>query len=129
MNCKGKDKYETMTTHQLQNELSYFTGSGHATRYMKGFEFFLSDGALFLCREAQCFWLIDLILFAQAKERVRSEAFQVWRFIRQDGKCEVTVDDGNGNILERYPIGYSDFPLDEFKVWFENRLVHLPSER
>jgi hypothetical protein len=118
-----------MNIQEFEKELKWFSGSENITRYMGGLELFLTDGMLFVCREAQSFWLIDLIMGAQAKDHVRSEPFQVWKFIRKDGGCQVTVDDGNGNILERYPLGFSDFPLDEFKVFFENRVVMLPDER
>ena len=43
-------------------------------------------------------------------------------------QVEAPPDDGNDNIVYTQRIEYTDFPLDEIKLYFVNNVIHLPSE-
>ena len=57
------------------------------------------------------------------------EAFQVWKLkVNADRTAALTCDDGNGNILHTQEIAFTDFPLDEIKLYFTDNTILLPSE-
>jgi hypothetical protein len=54
---------------------------------------------------------------------------KVWKLtVRDDHSATVVCDDGNDNIIYTQNVEYTDFPLDEIKLYFANNVVHLPSE-
>ena len=42
--------------------------------------------------------------------------------------ASLKCDDGNGNVVYSKNIEFTDFPLDEVKLWFANDVIYLPSE-
>jgi Family of unknown function (DUF6876) len=62
-------------------------------------------------------------------KRVAVEEFQVWTLrVGADNTASLKCDDGNGNVVYSKDIGFTDFPLDEVKLWFANEVIYLPSE-
>ena len=61
--------------------------------------------------------------------RVAAEEFQVWRLrVKADRTATLTCKDGNGNVVSRKAIPFTDFPLDKIELWFANNTIYLPSE-
>lgn len=99
-----------------------------------------TDGVKWLAETAQAYWLIDAIASWQsriAKECKKNrdlEGLQVWRLKRTDaGGAVLTCDDGNVKLAVEQKIEYTDFPLDEIKLYVEPRgdgtlILLLPSE-
>ena len=50
----------------------------------------------------------------------------------EDGSAKLVIDDGDGNVLASQNFDYTDFPMDEIKIWSAKAMgyyVHyLPSE-
>jgi len=60
---------------------------------------------------------------------VAAEPFQVWKLsIRDDRTATLTCDDGNGTVVYRQELGYTDFPLPEITLYFTDNVILLPSE-
>lgn len=128
----------TEQEHPLQQELRQFIGTMEWHKWSHLFSnFLLTDGALWLAQEAGAYWLMDLIASHFTKRKVRREQFQVWRLKRYDRDTHkndaiVKADDGNGNHLTQQLIPYTDFPLDEIKLyvsWSDGYwVIMLPSE-
>lgn len=127
----------TDTRHPLELELAQFYGTEEWHRWSNLFRnFLLTDGALYLAERAGAFWLMDLIASHFTKRRVRAEQFQVWRLRKlPEGSVNdaiVKADDGNGNHITQQLIPYTDFPLDEIKLyvaWSDGYwVIMLPSE-
>ena len=58
-----------------------------------------------------------------------AKRFQVWNLkVRSDRSATVFCDDGNGKPVYTQEIPFTDFPLDEVKLYFANNVIHLPSE-
>jgi hypothetical protein len=76
------------------------------------------------------YWLLDEIALAQrGNSRVAAEEFQVWKLaVKPDRTATLTCDDGNGNIVASKAIPFTDFPVNEIELWFENNTIYLPSE-
>lgn len=94
--------------------------------------FLLTDGAKFVADQCGAYWLMDLIGSYQARFLKAGEYFQVWKLEIKGTKGTVTCEDGNGKKLARQSIAWTDFPLDEIKlyaVWDgEYLVILLPSE-
>ena len=78
----------------------------------------------------RAYWLLDIIAIAQQHDAsVSGEEFQVWNLkVHSDRSASVFCDDGNGNPFYTQEIPFTDFPLDEVKLYFANNVIHLPSE-
>ncbi|MBW3011393.1 hypothetical protein KY326_04195 [Candidatus Woesearchaeota archaeon] len=118
-----------MITHE---ELTGFTGTEKYHRLTIG-PLLGTDGVAYLAQKANCFWLIDAI--ASYQEELSEEGFQVW-FLRKTGSKAVLTchSDYDSKNPDKYPalvtqnIEYTDFPLDEIKLYVQNGVVMLPSE-
>lgn len=90
----------------------------------------LTDGTKFLAEQAECFWLMDAI--ASHLTRAYDDYFAVAFLQVRKSKALLTIDDGNGTLFSKQVIEYTDFPLNEIKLfccltedeWF----IMLPSE-
>lgn len=96
----------------------------------------LTDGVLRVCQAAECFWFMDIINSYQHDRRITSDemlrGMQFWSL-----KVNTTTNKGTA-ILERdsddvvltQKIDFTDFPLEEFKVYYSpmEGIVCLPEE-
>jgi len=126
---------------KLKNELRHFTGSETWHKWSVLYpKFLLTDGAKFLADEAQCYWLMDIIGSYQ-KRLLPNEAFQVWKLTVYTEPIEsahhniaasVICEDGNNHTLIQQYIEFTDFPLNEIKLYFiwdgDCGTILLPSE-
>lgn len=117
------------TTFTLQEHLKQFTGTEEYYKHTLGnMKLLLTDGCHFVREQCGAYWLFDLILSHQLSAKVRLEPFQVWNLLNKGKHWLVTCDDGNGRIIVKQQIEYSDFPLDSFVIWVEEGVALLPSE-
>jgi hypothetical protein len=121
-----------MTSASQLNEqnLRQFTGTENWYRHGINRSVIFTDGAKFVADEGGAYWLLDTIAICQRYEkRVAAEEFQVWKLtVIADRTATLTCDDGNGNIVYTQNIEYTDFPLDEIKLYFTDNTILLPSE-
>jgi hypothetical protein len=134
-------------------DLDQFYGTEQWHRFMP--RILLSDGVKFLCENADCYWLMDIIWSYQPKFVRGSEewAFQIWRLRSgpapkemkgtmsnerlDDAVAYVTCEYDTNKVLILQEISYTDFPFDvlkEAKIYVGNgerleSLVCLPAER
>ena len=120
----------TNTATLSEVQLRQFTGSENWFRHGINRSVFFTDGAKFLADQGGAYWLLDIIAIAQQHDaRVSGEEFQVWNLkVHSDRTATVFCDDGNGNPVYTQEIPFTDFPLDEVKLYFANNVIHLPSE-
>ena len=111
-------------------ELGQFTGSEHWYRHGIVRRVLFTDGAKYVADNGGAYWLLDEIALAQAGQpAVRAEEFQVWTLkVNADHSAILTCDDGNGSAVFQKVIPFTDFPLPEISLWFENNTIYLPSE-
>lgn len=120
----------TMESRITPDDLTQFTGTDNYYRHASVRGVLYTDGARFLADRAGAYWLLDEIAFAQRHRRVAAEAFQNWRLLieRAKGVGSLTCDDGNGAIVYRKRIPYTDFPLPEVALFFVDGVIMLPGE-
>ena len=124
----------TISPADLKLELAQFSGSDTFTRWSILFRnSVLTEGVAYLAEQAQCYWLMDLIASHQTSRKVRAEGFQTWNLSKVNNKWTAIADDGNGNVIAKQVLDYSDFPLDSIKLFaVQNELggitIMLPGE-
>lgn len=102
-----------MKTNELLSNLSKFIGTETYHRITS--RHLLTDGTKFLAEEAQCFWLMDAIASHVPKQF--HDYFAVANLSVNGMSAVLTLDDGNGNVFARQDIEYTDFPLDQIKLY------------
>lgn len=113
-----------------QADLAQFTGSETFYRHALMRSVVYTEGVKHVADAGGAHWLIDKIATLQLEPSVRHEEFQTWKLVRDatgDGAMLV-MDDGNGNVVYRERIDYTDFPLPSIELWFTNNTILLPSE-
>jgi hypothetical protein len=117
-------------TKLTQSDLDQFTGSENWYQHAINRKVTFTDGAKFLADRAGAYWLLDEIAIIQPYDKhVAAEEFQVWKLtVRPGHTATLSCDDGNGNLVFTKEIPFTDFPLDEVRLYFCNDVIHLPSE-
>ena len=120
-------------------DLAQFSGTEEYHKLSMFGKFVCTDGVKYLAEQAGAFWLIDAIASHQPKamKNPRLRDFQLWFLKRGAGSActlECWEDTGAGEtakIVQRIP--FTDFPFsevgDELKLYLENGVLCLPSER
>lgn len=119
-------KSKTLT----EANLHQFTGTEHWYRHGINRNVLFTDGAKYLADVGGAYWLLDEIALIQPYDKkVAAEPFQVWKLtVRADRSATLACDDGNGNIVFTKELEFTDFPLDEIKLYFTDNTILLPSE-
>ena len=117
-----------LTRKEIEAGLPQFTGTEHYYRHQPGV--LLTDGAKWLAESAECYWLYDIVW--SVKPILDKRWFAAVRLTVKDNQGEVTIDDGNDNVLYTQHIDYTDFPLPKIKLFVagseEGEVIMLPSE-
>ncbi|PZU88622.1 MAG: hypothetical protein DI529_05335 [Chryseobacterium sp.] len=111
-------------------DLAQFTGTEQWYRHPIARDILYTDGIQYLANTGGAYWLIDKVAFLQTHPRFKKQEFQVWTLKVDLEKSEavLTCDDGNYNVIFTEKILYTDFPLDEIKIYFTGNVILLPSE-
>ena len=91
----------------------------------------LTDGAKYLADSTGAYWLMNAIGSYQTecmKDKMLKD-IQFWTFTVKDGIGTIKCERDTGNVAFTQEIPYTDFPLDEIKLYVENGVIMLPSER
>lgn len=75
----------------------------------------MTDGTKYLSEKAHCFWLIDAI--ASHLPKHFHDYFCVASLNVNGTSAVLKIDDGNGNVYATQNIEYTDFPLNEIKLY------------
>ena len=120
----------TTTKTLTMADLSQFTGSEQWYRHGLVRDVLFTDGAKHVADTGGAYWLIDKIAFARRRlKRVTAEEFQVWKLaVCPEKRAQLTCEDGNGKVVYRTRIDYTDFPLEEITLYYTNKTILLPSE-
>jgi len=107
-----------------ESALSQFIGTEKWYRHWLGKLY--TDGVKFMAEEGKAFWLIDAIFSYR-----RTEPFQIWELKKTGERSAVLTmkEDSDQPALVTQKIPYTDFPLDSIKLYYENDVLYLPSER
>ena len=105
-----------LTKQEILNTLPQFTGTDGYTVWSPIFRnFVLTDGAKYIAESADAYWLVDL--FASHLPAYKDEGFAVLYLKVNGGKATAQIEDGNGKVLKKQKIEYTDFPLDQIVLY------------
>ena len=120
-----------LTKQEILNDLPNFYGTENHYRWSPIFtNFVLTDGAKYLAESADAYWLVDI--FASHLPSYKDEGFAVLYLKVNDRKATAQIEDGNGKVLKKQKIEYTDFPLDAVVLYCcpqdDQFVIMLPSE-
>jgi hypothetical protein len=94
--------------------LTMFTGTQQYYRLNR--QVVLTDGTRYLADEAGAYWLMDAIASYLPQFTGRQD-FVVAKLVRSGSAAQLTLDDGNGRVLDQHHIEYTDFPMTSFQLY------------
>jgi hypothetical protein len=100
------------------NELNNFSGTENYYRIMT--DAVITDGAKFVADKGGAYWLITAIASYLPKFTQKETFIVATLHVTRTATASTALlklDDGNDNILAEQFIEYTDFPLDEFKLY------------
>ena len=122
-----------MTTTLWSQQLSQFSGTEHYYKIMPNV--LMTDGAKFVADNGEAYWLM-IAIASYLPNFTNTESFIVANLtVTNTGSSRsalLKLDDGNDNILIEQHIAYTDFALDEMKLYAcytgDNWVIMLPRE-
>jgi len=88
----------------------------------------VTDGVIEVAQAAECFWLLEMIGGSQKNKKL-DKNFQVWTLtVDWQDKSSVLRGYNDTKLIVTQKIPYTNFPLDEFKVYLIDGIILLPSE-
>ena len=123
------DSNDTPVNALKLSDLAQFTGSENWHRHGLNRNVLFTDGAKYVADTADAYWLLDEIAVSQLCKVVSAEEFQVWKLrVQADHSAELICEDGNDKVVFTKKIPFTDFPLDEFALYFRDNVIFLPNE-
>ena len=112
-------------------DLAQFTGTSTYYQHSLGVQY--TDGVRYLAEHAGAYWLIDAIASWQIDPRVHRDPMlqqiQFWKLVVNDDRSALLVcERDEGDIAVSQEIPFTDFPLKQVRLYFQNGVVLLPSE-
>ena len=87
-----------------------------------------TDGIIALAEAAGCYWLLDIIGSYQTDKRL-DPAFQVWTLkVNHEDSTGVVHGYNDVELIITQEIPYTDFPLDDVKLYLMGGVILLPPE-
>ena len=111
-----------------QADLDNCTGTETYHRISMLAKFNSTDGVKVLADKGKAYWLIDAIASYQMYPVVRNMEFQFWTLITKNRKGILTLTDGDGKVIKKQEIPYTDFPLSRVQLYLTNNVLLLPGE-
>ena len=115
---------------EIKNGLAHFTGSELFHKHWLG-RFVYTDGVEYLAEKCGAYWLLDAIASWQptALKDDKLREIQFWRLaVKPDHTAVLYCERDTNDVAFKQDIPFTDFPLDEIKLYLSNSVLLLPSE-
>lgn len=110
--------------------LHLFTGTSQYYRHWLN-RFVLTDGVHYICNYGGA-WIVDAIASHQTKELLSDpmlQEFQFWKLrVNMDRSAVLTCLRDTDDVMLTQEIEYTDFALDEVRLYLVEGILMLPSE-
>lgn len=122
-----------METRTIERNLKQFHGTEeyHKHLFPGKSPILLTDGCKYVRDDLESNWLFDAILTYQDHKALRGVNFQIWelKHLLKDFTWLLTCREDTGKkALISQSIEFSDFPIDNIKIWVVDKVAILPSE-
>jgi hypothetical protein len=115
---------------ELLATLKQFTGCDQLARLTR--TVLLTEGSSYLAEAAECYWLFDVYASHLMAVDGNKDWFTCLKLNRTNHSAIVAIEDGNGGVLAKQKIEYTDFPLQAYTLYGcwtgDFWVVMLPSE-
>jgi hypothetical protein len=115
---------------EIRDIMAHAIGTTAYHRF-SSFQFFpvATDGVMAVAEAAGCFWLLDIIGSYQMEKELDPH-FQVWTLtVDKEQSSGIVRGYNDTTLIIRQDIPYTDFPLDEIKMYLMDGVILLPNER
>lgn len=112
----------SITSEELENIMSYATGTESYTRYGIVNKILLTDGVVTFAEKAGCFWFLDeltISLLPKAIKKEQEETFFAIKLKVKNEKAKIVITDGNENVLVEKRIAYTDCPDGDWNFYYD----------
>lgn len=96
------------------NQLSNFIGTERYYRLNP--HAVLTDGTKYLADAAGAYWLMDAIA-SYLPQFTGKQDFIVAKLMRTGSAAQLTLDEGNGRVLDQQHIPFTDFPMTSIQLY------------
>ena len=116
-----------------KNEILDIINYAHGTNAYHKFSSYnhypvVTDGVIAIAEAARCYWLLDIIGSNQTN-KLLDPNFQVWKLmVNHEDSTAVVSGYNDTTLIVKQDIPYTDFPLDELKLFLMDGVILLPSE-
>lgn len=116
----------------LAEKLEQFYGTESYYRFNPFISTVATDGVIYFAREGNALWAITEMCCMRMKlieqRKITSNEWLFFTLTSKNGKADIVVDDGNGNIYAKKHIAYTDLKEGEYKFYLMDNVLLLPSE-
>jgi hypothetical protein len=118
-----------LSKNEILDLISQASGTTQYHRFSRILSFpVITDGVKILADAAGCYWLLDVIGSYQHNQKL-DKTFQVWTLeVNRAENSGIVRGYNDTTIIITQEIPYTDFPLDEIKLFLMDGVILLPSE-
>jgi len=116
-----------ITSKELERELAQCIGTEHYYK-LRIPKITYTDGVKVFAEKAEAMWLVVDIGLYLFKPKLNRDPFLSITLKVKDNKGELVFDDGNDNVLYTKTYGYTDCPEGEWKFFYCDGVLMVPSE-
>ena len=114
-------------SNQVRQDLAQFSGTETWYRHPLNPKLLYTDGVQFFAEQAESYWFLDIVA-TEIFRLQQAEPFMVITLSVDDGEADISTDDGDGNIIYRRHIHFTDAPMGEWRFYLTDNVILLPSE-
>lgn len=116
-----------LTADALETGLANFYGTDHYYKHSLNKNMVYTDGVKYFAENAEAYWFLDIVATEIVKYQ-SAEEFILIELVVTDSKAVIYCDDGNGRKFYEKAIDYTDCPVGDWKFYFTNKVLMIPSE-
>lgn len=111
----------------LKQDLMQFTGTEYWHRCALNPNCLYTDGVEFFVEQVGGYWLLDIL--ATEFFELQYKAGFLSPILKVSGnQADLVIEDGDYNVLQTKHIDFTDCPEGEWRFFFTNNVILLPSE-
>lgn len=110
----------------LKEDLQQFIGTT-AYHRLTYYPIYCTDGVAFFANKTESYWLVDEIGH-HVTHPLKDQPFVYIVVKSKDNKADIRFEDGNKKHLLTKHIPFTDLPEGEWKFFYADRVLMLPSE-
>ena len=112
----------------LKNALAQHYGSQTIFKHSINPRFFYTEGVQCFAEEAGAYWFLDIVATDIWEFCLSLDFASVVLAVGESGGAAIGVEDGDGGVLWRKGIAYTDCPEGEWIFFYQNSTLLLPLE-